>query len=123
MVGVRHSRVRLPSQNRADDAVAKRVAEMFANTLGLDRVGVDEHFFELGGESLLAAEVVTRIEQAMHVRLPVNAVFSSPTPCALAAAIAASDHGDSGETPIPRAPRHEVTKPLSNPSEAQKQRR
>lgn len=61
------------------NAVEEIVANIWAEVLRLDRVGVHDDFFELGGHSLLVTQVVSRMESAFGIRLPVAMVFESPT--------------------------------------------
>lgn len=47
--------------------------------LGLDRVGVDESFFDLGGDSLSAMRVIAAVNSVLQTRLAVSALFDAPT--------------------------------------------
>ncbi|WP_245672135.1 non-ribosomal peptide synthetase, partial [Nocardia anaemiae] len=65
-------------------ALERTVAEVFADVLDVERVGADDDFFDLGGNSLIATRVVARLGAAIGSRVPVRAVFESPTVAALA---------------------------------------
>lgn len=55
--------------------VEKTVAGIFARVLGLERVGVDDSFFELGGDSLAAMRVIAAINTTLNADLPVRALL------------------------------------------------
>ena len=55
------------------------LCSLFAETLGVARVGLDDNFFELGGHSLLATALIGRIRATFGVELAIHSVFESPT--------------------------------------------
>ncbi len=57
----------------------KIVAEVFAEVLGLDRVGLDDDFFALGGDSLIATRVSARLQLALGREVPVRYLFDAST--------------------------------------------
>ncbi|MFE3262527.1 amino acid adenylation domain-containing protein, partial [Nocardia sp. NPDC059229] len=64
------------------------VAGVFAEVLGLENpVGADDDFFELGGNSLIATQVVARLGAALDTRIPVRTLFDAPSVAALAARV------------------------------------
>lgn len=91
-------RAALPLPARAGDgesyvaprnAIEQRLADIWANVLQRERVGVDDDFFALGGHSLLAIQLMARVRQQFDSRLAVSALFASPTIATLAQALAA----------------------------------
>lgn len=69
----------------------EKLAQLWAGVLGLDRVGVHDGFLDLGGDSLLATQVVSRVLAQLHVRVPPRALFDAPTVAAMAALLVESD--------------------------------
>jgi amino acid adenylation domain-containing protein len=68
-------------------AVEEQVAAVWRQVLGTARVGVNDNFFDLGGHSLIATQVVSRLCDAFRMELPLRQLFESPTVAGLAAAI------------------------------------
>ncbi|MFH5211842.1 amino acid adenylation domain-containing protein [Antrihabitans sp. NCIMB 15449] len=68
------------------------VAAAFADVLGLDEVGIDESFFDLGGTSLIATRVVDVLGSALGLAVPVMWIFNDPTVEALARRIGRHEH-------------------------------
>ena len=63
------------------------VVNIMRDVLALDEVGVDDDFFELGGDSLGAIELLVAIEEQLHVRLSESILLEAPTAAELAARI------------------------------------
>jgi acyl carrier protein len=59
--------------------VEKNLARLWAEVLSLEKVGIHDNFWDLGGHSLTAARVVSRIIRAFQIEMPMDALFASPT--------------------------------------------
>jgi amino acid adenylation domain-containing protein len=68
--------------------IEELLAAIWADILGLDRVGIHDNFFSLGGHSLLATQVVARVHTTFQVELPLRRLFEAPTVARLAELIA-----------------------------------
>jgi len=69
--------------------VEKVVADIWADVLLLEQVGIHDNFFELGGHSLLATRVGTRLHDIFFVDVPLRLFFEAPTVAQLSASIEA----------------------------------
>jgi amino acid adenylation domain-containing protein len=69
--------------------VEDMIAEIWAEVLKLDEVGVHDNFFDLGGHSLLATSVNSRLRDALQLNMPLRMQFESPTIAELAERIEA----------------------------------
>ncbi len=57
----------------------RTLADIWAQVLGVDRVGVTDNFFDLGGHSLLATQIASRVQQALQRNVPLRAMFECST--------------------------------------------
>ncbi|WP_285914017.1 non-ribosomal peptide synthetase [Actinomadura opuntiae] len=55
------------------------LAGLFAEVLGVERVGIDDDFFALGGQSLLATRLMARVRATLDAEFPITAIFDRPT--------------------------------------------
>ncbi len=108
-------RTQLPAptseRGSGDEYVAPRtpteelLVGLWAETLGVRRVGVRDDFFLLGGHSLLAARVTARVRVALGVEVPMAALFESPTVEGLAWEVERARQECAAAPPIAPVPR------------------
>jgi phthiocerol/phenolphthiocerol synthesis type-I polyketide synthase E len=112
-----------PAQEPAAEGpggVAGTVAGIWARVLGAADVGPDDDFFELGGNSLVAVQLIAQVRKALGVRLPMRTLFEHSTVAGMAAEVedllaaaeaaagaagGAADPAPAGGLTVPRQPR------------------
>ena len=73
------------------DEVEAHVSKIWQHSLGLERIGIKDNFFDLGGHSLLAVRLLSEIEKQFNFKLPLVTLFRDPTVEAMATAIRSGD--------------------------------
>jgi natural product biosynthesis luciferase-like monooxygenase protein/amino acid adenylation domain-containing protein/FkbM family methyltransferase len=83
--------------------VEEGLASLWCELLGLARVGVHDDFFALGGHSLMATRLLSRVRDAFRAELPLRAFFAEPTVAGLARRVEAARRGGRAplEPPVP----------------------
>jgi acyl carrier protein len=67
--------------------VEQQLAGLWTEVLGVERVGVKDNFFKLGGNSLLATRLLSRVREIFNLEVPLRALFETPTISTLALTI------------------------------------
>ncbi|HJW54397.1 MAG TPA: amino acid adenylation domain-containing protein, partial [Burkholderiaceae bacterium] len=79
------------------DEEERVICALIARQLGIDRVGRDDNFFDLGGNSLAVTQLLVRIREKTGATLSPAMLFNSPTVAGMAAALREADGLDAGE--------------------------
>ncbi|HKG14117.1 MAG TPA: amino acid adenylation domain-containing protein, partial [Pyrinomonadaceae bacterium] len=95
-------------------AAEAELARLWSEVLGVERVGVNDDFFDLGGHSLLAMQLIARVRDAFRVNVALRDMFEEPTVAGLAQSVERAVYREYGlaALPITRASREESL-PLS----------
>src|SRR5271156_4031930 len=63
----------------ANSVAIAKLTQIWQELLGVDSVGVDQNYFDLGGDSSLAVQLFARIAETFNVKLPLATLFEAPT--------------------------------------------
>jgi acyl carrier protein len=77
--------------------VERLLAKIWTEVLSIDQVGVHDNFFDLGGHSLTATRIVSRVIKHFHLTIPLSSLFQSPTIAAMAAVILEQQRNQLGD--------------------------
>ncbi len=94
-------------------AIEELLSELWSDVLGVGRVSVESDFFELGGNSLLATQLVSRVREAFRVEMPLRQLFERPTIRSLAQLLESSEASKEAELPAITRISREQDLPLS----------
>jgi acyl carrier protein len=72
------------------DPIEAAIAQVWAEVLKKEQVGIHDNFFDLGGHSLMAIRILGRLSRAFQIRVPLRALFEAPTVAQLGQTIAAA---------------------------------
>ena len=61
------------------DKTEQQLAEIWQKLLHTEKVGIDDNFFEIGGNSLIATRLMSKIEKAFNLKFPISLLFKAPT--------------------------------------------
>lgn len=95
-------RGRVVEPPRGTDSYHEAVVEAWTEVLGTSEINPEDDFFALGGDSLLATQVISRLRQVSGVRLHLRDIFDQPTVSGLADRIRTADQ--KSRTQVPEAP-------------------
>jgi thioesterase domain-containing protein/acyl carrier protein len=111
--GQKFSRPQLDSDFvEPEGAIEERLAAFWQDLLGVDQIGAEDSFFDLGGHSLIAVRLFAQIRKAFQVDFPISVLFEAPTirKCAeLIAARGVSIEGQEAPADTPQAPTRRFT--------------
>jgi acyl transferase domain-containing protein/acyl carrier protein len=81
----------VPPRNQTEETIA----QIWGELLGVDKIGVHDNFLQLGGDSLLAVRLISRMRDAFHQDLPIRLIFEASTIADLAKSVEPA--GEAGE--------------------------
>jgi acyl carrier protein len=88
-----------------ENATEQKIAEIWQKTLGKDRVGIDDNFFDIGGHSLLVVRMHRELKAAFEQPIALTDLYRFPTIRSFTDHIAGGDQGEAAQAGADRAAR------------------
>lgn len=90
-----HARPEISTEYAAPaTATEKTLVELWQQFLGIAQIGIHDDFFELGGDSLLGTQILSRIRETFQVDLPIGRLFENPTIAGIAEYVEEREEGE-----------------------------
>ena len=107
---VQHERPPLPTPYVAPETeMEHRIAAVWQQVLGFERVGVEDNFFDLGGDSLVAIQVAARLKEALNMDFPVAKLYQAVTVRSLAQVLTESEDEEQQRRVAEQSKRNQAT--------------
>jgi len=84
--------------------VETKLAEIWAQVLGIEQIGIHDNFFELGGHSLASTQVMIRVLESFQIEMPLLSIFETPTIASLAERVEQVRQTGQGQVLLPLEP-------------------
>jgi amino acid adenylation domain-containing protein/non-ribosomal peptide synthase protein (TIGR01720 family) len=81
------------------NAVEERLAKIWADTIGIEQIGIHDNFFDVGGDSIISLQIVARANQA-GLKLTPNQIFKHQTVAELASVVVEAGGSEGGQEPV-----------------------
>ena len=106
---VRHERPPLPIPYVAPETeLEQRIAAVWQTVLGFEQIGVEDNFFDLGGDSLVAIQVASRLKEALNMDFPVAKLYQALTVRSLAQVLSESEDEEQQRRAAEQAQRNQA---------------
>ena len=106
---VRHERPPLPNPYIAPETeMEQRIAAVWQQVLGFEEIGVEDNFFDLGGDSLVAIQVAARLKDALNMDFPVAKLYQALTVRSLAQVLTESEDEEQQRRAAEQAQRNQA---------------
>ncbi|HSD46627.1 MAG TPA: KR domain-containing protein, partial [Pyrinomonadaceae bacterium] len=106
---VRHERPPLPNPYvEPETEMEHRITAVWQQVLGFEQIGVEDNFFDLGGDSLVAIQVASRLKEALNMEFPVAKLYQALTVRSLARVLSESEDEEQQRLAADQAQRNQA---------------